>query len=153
MFFFTPTRKLVRGVKTANQVYRGKIYWENFCRECSSKHFRNLSRRTWKFIRKLLAGLSKAHSMCPEEHFHSKILEASLWAFQLFRIISEVSLTTAKNYFQGWQNCKKTSRSKLEKRKTYSKRKKVTFLFFFSRFCAKFLLTFSEKIPAWLLKL
>ena len=46
---------------------------------------------------KILQELSKPHSMGPQEQVHSNIFEASVKTIQLFRINTEVSVTTAKN--------------------------------------------------------
>ena len=95
-FFFTD-KKLAVGVKTTTQAYRAKIYRKIFCRKGFSKVFHVLSRGTWNLSGKLLAESSKPHSMGLEEHVHSNIFEVSLKTFQLFRIITQVSVTTAKN--------------------------------------------------------
>ena len=77
--FFHCYTKVSQGVlKPQTKCAKEKFFWEFFCRECSFKHFRCLSRGTWKFSSISLAGFSKLHSICPEEHFHSNILEASL---------------------------------------------------------------------------
>ena len=67
--FFTLTRKLVRCVKSANQVYRGIIYRNFSVAIVFSKHFQILSREIWSFSKKVPAWLSQLHSMGPEEHF------------------------------------------------------------------------------------
>ena len=115
-----------------------------------SKHFQVLSRGTWKFSRELLARLTKPHTMCPEEHFHSKFFEASLQTFQLFRIVNGVSVTTATNYSQGWQSCKKYLEQQT-KEKLISKEKSYCSIIF--NVSGGFFFVLSEKLPAWLSKL
>ena len=89
--------------------------------------------------------------MGPEEHFHCKIFEASLETFQLFRIVFGVSVTTAKNFNQGWQNCKKCLEEQT-KGKLVSKEKKLLFQIF-QGLERSFNSIFSEKLPAWFSKL
>ena len=64
-----------------------------------SKVFQVLSRRTWKLSGKLLAELSKPHSMGPEEHVHGNIFESSLKTFQFSGLLLKFP----------WQQIKLTS--------------------------------------------
>ena len=95
-----------------------------------SKVFQVLSRGTWKLSGKLLAELSKPHSMGPEEHIHSNIFESSLKTFQFSGLLLKIPWQQLKINFRVEKTAKNVSRSKL--RKNLFRKKKVAILFFFT---------------------
>ena len=66
-----------------------------------------LTKETCIFIGKILAGLSKLLSMCPEKQLQSNISERGSWNFEGFWMVFEDFGTKAEILFQGWQSSKR----------------------------------------------
>ena len=81
-----------------------KFSGETFSNECFFISFGLWLEKTWK-LGKILAGLSKQHSICPEERLESNIFEKKCWKKYVFWYIIEAFETVAKKVLQGFQNC------------------------------------------------
>ena len=143
MCFFTPTGKLVRCVKSTNQVYWGIFYWKVFYRSCFFKTFSDSEQRNLEFYQKSTSVVVTTTIYGSGGTLRSNILKQVLKHINFFWIISGVSKTTSKNYFQGWQNRKKCLEE--EPKENFIPREKNLLFYIFQNF-ARSLFTISEKL-------
>ena len=132
-------------------MYRGKIYWNFFCRKCFfPKVFRFPAEKLGFLAENYTHGCQIFILWVMRNIFRAKFLKLVFKQLKIFRSFREVSVTTSSDYFKGWQSCKKCL--EVQTKEKFIPREKKHY-FNFSKNLSEVFFAISGKLPAGLSKL